>query len=104
ARAYRVATAGRPGPVVLALPADMIRDEGETLYGPCVPPLAKEPDPAALQALFKLLKEAASPVAIVGGADWSPRASHHFANFAFRYGIPVGAAFRREDSLCNNCQ
>jgi len=50
------------------------------------------------------LKEAAAPVAIVGGADWSPRASHHFANFAFRYGIPVAAAFRRQDAIANSCQ
>ena len=49
------------------------------------------------------MKDAASPVAIVGGADWSPRAAHHFANFAFRYGIPVAAAFRRQDSIDNKC-
>ena len=54
--------------------------------------------------MFELLKDAAAPVAIVGGADWSPRASHHFANFAFRYGIPVAAAFRRQDAICNSCQ
>jgi acetolactate synthase-1/2/3 large subunit len=42
-------------------------------------------------------------VAIVGGADWSPRAAHHFANFAFRYGIPVAAAFRRQDAIDNGC-
>ena len=88
ARAYRVATAGRPGPVVLALPEDMLRDEVEAPDRPCVPPLAEEPDPGAVQAMFELLKDATNPVAIVGGADWSPRASHHFANFAFRYGIP----------------
>ncbi len=104
ARAYRVATAGRPGPVVLALPEDMLRDEVEVADRPCIPPLAEEPDPGAVQAMFELLKEAADPVAIVGGADWSPRASHHFANFAFRYGIPVAAAFRRQDAICNTCQ
>ena len=104
ARAYRVATAGRPGPVVLALPEDMLRDEVEAADRPCVPPLAEAPDPGAIQALLELLKEAASPVAIVGGADWSPRAGHHFANFAFRYGIPVAAAFRRQDAICNTCQ
>ena len=71
---------------------------------PCVPPLAEAPDPGAVQALFELLKDAADPVAIVGGADWSPRAAHHFANFAFRYGIPVAAAFRRQDAICNTCQ
>ena len=54
--------------------------------------------------MFELLKDATNPVAIVGGADWSPRASHHFANFAFRYGIPVAAAFRRQDAICNTCQ
>src|SRR3569623_1543929 len=75
ARAYRAATAGRPGPVVLALPEDMLRDEVEVEDRPCVPPLAEEPDPGAVQALFELLKEAAAPIAIVGGADWSPRAS-----------------------------
>ncbi|HXS50300.1 MAG TPA: thiamine pyrophosphate-binding protein [Sphingomicrobium sp.] len=103
ARAWRVATAGRPGPVVLALPEDMLRDEVEVADRPCVPPLAEAPDPGAVQALFELLKQAASPVAIVGGADWSPRAAHHFANFAFRYGIPVAAAFRRQDSIDNKC-
>ena len=103
ARAYRVATAGRPGPVVLALPEDMLRDEVEVADRPPVPPLAEAPDPGALQALFELLKEACAPVAIVGGSDWSPRASHHFANFAFRHGIPVAAAFRRQDAVDNKC-
>ena len=103
ARAYRVATAGRPGPVVLALPEDMLRDEVDVPDRPRVPPLAEEPDPGAIQALFELLKEAAAPVAIVGGADWSPRAGHHFANFAFRYGIPTAAAFRRQDAIANSC-
>ncbi|MGE5601026.1 MAG: thiamine pyrophosphate-binding protein, partial [Pseudomonadota bacterium] len=102
-RAYRVATAGRPGPVVLALPEDMLRDQVEAADRPRVPPVAEEPDPGAIQALFELLKEAASPIAIVGGADWSPRAAHHFANFAFRYGIPVAAAFRRQDAIDNKC-
>src|SRR5919106_3519552 len=103
-RAYRVATAGRPGPVVLALPEDMLRDEVDVPDRPPVPPLAEEPDPGAIQAMFELLKEATNPIAIVGGADWSPRAAHHFANFAFRYGIPVAAAFRRQDAICNTCQ
>src|SRR5205085_12192393 len=103
ARAYRVATAGRPGRVVLALPKDMLGDEVEAADRPCVAPLAEAADPGAVQALFELLKEAASPIAIVGGADWSPRAAHHFGNFAFRYGIPVAAAFRRQDAIANSC-
>ena len=103
ARAYRVATAGRPGPVVLAIPEDMLRDEVDVPDRPAVPPVAECPDPGAIAALFELLKEATNPVAIVGGADWSPRAAHHFANFAFRHGIPVAAAFRRQDAIANSC-
>src|SRR5438270_10035802 len=103
ARAYRIATAGRPGPVVLALPEDMLRDKVDVPDRPRVPPLAEAPDPGAVQALFELLKASCAPIAVVGGADWSPRASHHFANFAFRYGIPVAAAFRRPDAICNMC-
>jgi len=102
ARAYRVATAGRPGPVVLALPEDMLRDEIEVPDRPPVPPVAEAPDPGAIQALFELLKGACAPVAIVGGADWSPRAAHHLANFAFRCGIPVAAAFRRQHAIANS--
>ncbi|HYI42623.1 MAG TPA: thiamine pyrophosphate-binding protein [Sphingomicrobium sp.] len=103
ARAYRVATAGRPGPVVLALPEDMLRDEVEAIDRPGVPPLSEGPDPGAIEALFELLKGASAPVAIVGGADWSPRAANLFAAFAERHGIPVAAAFRRQDAIDNSC-
>jgi acetolactate synthase-1/2/3 large subunit len=104
ARAWRVATAGRPGPVVLALPEDMLRDRVAVPDRPPVPPVAEGPDPAAVAALFELLKEACAPVAIVGGADWGPAAAHHFANFAARHGIPTAAAFRRQDALPNSCR
>ena len=103
ARAYRVATAGRPGPVVLAIPEDMLTDEVEALDRPPVPPVAECPDPGAVQALIELLKEATDPVAIIGGADWSPRAAHHWANFAYRHGIPTAASFRRQDAVDNKC-
>ena len=103
ARAYRVATAGRPGPVVLAIPEDMLRDEVDVPDRPRVPPVSETPDPGAIGALFDLLKDAANPVAIVGGADWSPCAGHHWANFAVRHGIPTAAAFRRQDAVANDC-
>ena len=104
ARAWRVATAGRPGPVVLAIPEDMLRDEVETLDRPRLPPVAETPDPGAIGALFELLKDAAAPLAIIGGADWSPCAAHHWASFAARHGIPTAAAFRRQDAIDNQCQ
>src|SRR4030095_11287173 len=71
---------------------------------PPVPPVAEAPDPGAIECLFALLKDAAAPVAIVGGGHRSPRAAHHFANFAPRHGIPVAAAFRRQDAIANSCQ
>ncbi|MEQ7873218.1 thiamine pyrophosphate-binding protein [Sphingomonas sp. ASV193] len=104
ARAYRVATSGRPGPVVLAIPEDMLRDEVEALDRPPVPPINQPPCAGAVEALFGLLKDATNPVAIVGGAGWNPAAAHHFANFAARHGIPVAAAFRRQDAIANDCR
>jgi len=103
ARAWRVATAGRPGPVVLAIPEDMLRDRVEVADRPAVAPLAQPPCAGAMGALFDLLKDATDPVAIIGGADWSPAAAHHFATFAVRYGIPTAAAFRRQDAIANSC-
>jgi acetolactate synthase-1/2/3 large subunit len=103
ARAWRVATAGRPGPVVLAIPEDMLRDRVEALDRPRVPPVAETPDPGAIGAMIDLLKDATNPLAIVGGADWSPCAGHHWANFAARHGIPTAAAFRRQDAVDNAC-
>ncbi|MEO6112951.1 MAG: thiamine pyrophosphate-binding protein, partial [Sphingomicrobium sp.] len=103
ARAYRVATAGRPGPVVLAIPEDMLRDTVETADRPAIAPIAQPPCAGAMGALFDLLKDATDPVAIIGGADWGPAAAHHFATFAHRYGIPTAAAFRRQDAIANSC-
>ncbi|MBB3764203.1 thiamine pyrophosphate-binding protein [Sphingomicrobium lutaoense] len=101
ARAFRVATSGRPGPVVLEIPEDMLRDEVEATDRPAIAPIAQPPCAGAVGALFDLLKDAAAPVAIVGGADWCPKAGSYFATFARRYGIPVAAAFRRQDAIDN---
>jgi acetolactate synthase-1/2/3 large subunit len=103
ARAFRVATAGRPGPVVLALPEDMLRDEVEAIDRPKIAPIAQPPCAGAMEAMFGLLEDATNPVAIIGGAGWDRDAAHHFATFAFRYGIPTAAAFRRQDAISNDC-
>ncbi|MCL6699744.1 thiamine pyrophosphate-binding protein [Sphingomonas sp. NSE70-1] len=103
ARAFRVATAGRPGPVVLSLPEDMLRDEVEAIDRPKIAPIAQPPCAGAMDAMFGLLKDATNPVAIIGGAGWDRDAAHHFATFAWRYGIPTAAAFRRQDAIDNDC-
>jgi acetolactate synthase-1/2/3 large subunit len=103
ARAWRVATAGRPGPVVLAIPEDMLRDEVEALDRVAIAPMVEYPDPGAVASLHGLLKDAAAPLAIIGGADWSASAAHHFASWATRVGLPVATAFRRQDAIDNDC-
>ena len=103
ARAYATAMAGRPGPVVLALPEDMLTDRVEARDRPRVAPPEQDPDGAAMEQVMALLKEAVAPVAIVGGAGWTAGAAHYFAEFATRIGLPVASAFRRQDAIDNAC-
>ncbi|QIQ86496.1 thiamine pyrophosphate-dependent enzyme [Erythrobacter sp.] len=101
ARAFSVAISGRPGPVVLALPEDMLCDEVSAAIAPR--PRVERPTqaacPDAMQALVGLLADAASPIAIVGGAGWNRKARHCFQSFAERIGLPVATAFRRQDAI-----
>ncbi|HVI97746.1 MAG TPA: thiamine pyrophosphate-binding protein [Sphingomonas sp.] len=103
ARAYHVAMSGRPGPVVLALPEDMLLDRVEAVDRPRVEAPAQPCDPIAMGALSALLDRAERPVAIVGGAGWNADAAENFASWAARTGIPVAAAFRRQDAVANTC-
>ncbi|MDC8755825.1 thiamine pyrophosphate-binding protein [Erythrobacter sp. sf7] len=105
ARAYAVAINGRPGPVVLALPEDMlVEDVPSTLEPrPFVDRVAQAACPDAMQALFGLIADAASPVAIIGGAGWNAKARHYFQQFAERIGLPVATAFRRQDAISPAC-
>ena len=102
ARAWNVALAGRPGPVVIALPEDMLL-EAVTGVEPR-PPGARPAQavcPDAMGVLIEMIEAAASPVAIVGGAGWHAKAREHFTNFAERVGLPVAGAFRRQDAISN---
>ena len=101
ARAFSVAVSGRPGPVVLALPEDMLCDPVPAKLSPR-PAAVRSPQavcPDAMQALFGMLADAASPVAIVGGAGWNTKARLGFQQFAERVGLPVATAFRRQDAI-----
>ena len=103
ARAYSVAMSGRPGPVVLALPEDMLLDQVEAIDRPRIAVPAQPCDPIAMGALAALLDRAERPVAIVGGAGWTADAGRDFGSWAQRTGIPVVAAFRRQDAVANDC-
>jgi acetolactate synthase-1/2/3 large subunit len=100
AHAYATAISGRPGPVVLALPEDMLSDAaGDAAPRPFVHRPAQAPCPDALTTLRAMLADAAAPVAIVGGAGWDAKARTYFQMFAERLGIPVATAFRRQDAI-----
>ena len=100
ARAYATAISGRPGPVVLALPEDMLSDPaGDAAPRPFVHRPAQAPCPDALTAMLAMIGDAASPVAIIGGAGWDTKAREYFTAFAERLGIPVATAFRRQDAI-----
>ncbi len=101
ARAYSVAMNGRPGPVVIALPEDMLCDVVEAVDRPKVEPIWQAPSASRLAALEQMLHDAKAPVAIIGGAGWTPEAGKDFQAFAEKWGIPVAAAFRRQDAIAN---
>lgn len=106
ARAYAVAMSGRPGPVVLALPEDMLVEQVPSSLAPrpFVTRPAQAVCPDAMQALLGLIADAASPIAIIGGAGWNAKARTYFQQFAERIGLPVATAFRRQDAIAPDSQ
>jgi acetolactate synthase-1/2/3 large subunit len=101
ARAYATAVSGRPGPVVVVLPEDMLMDQAEAMDRSRVERSTQIPAPEALDQVATWLAEAKAPLAIVGGADWSQSTAGAFSCFARLWGLPVAGAFRRQDSLTN---
>lgn len=101
ARAFAVATSGRPGPVVIALPEDMLSARADVPDRPG-PFAALSPDwSEAARAVLTRLREHRRPLVIVGGPHWSMRAAQDLARFAGVQGLPVALGFRRQDYLDN---
>lgn len=101
ARAWNVATTGRPGPVVIALPEDMLLDEVEASDRPRLLHHSAGLDPDDFTDVLDLLRTAERPLAIVGGAGWDVATGAAFDDFARRWGLPVAGAFRRQDAIPN---
>ncbi|MGQ7249193.1 thiamine pyrophosphate-binding protein [Halomonas sp. V046] len=95
ARAYRVATSGRPGPVVLALPEDTLWGEAEVADTSPMAPLHAYPGAHQLAELKARLAEAERPLLLIGGSGWTEQAQAQMAAFAERFDLPVGVAWRR---------
>src|SRR5262249_43752581 len=102
ARAYSTACSGRPGPVVLALPEDMLARESDVPDARPFTAVRPHPGAADIQQLRGLLRESKRPLAIIGGAGWTARATADVTPFLEENVLPAGAAFRRQDALDND--
>jgi len=100
-QAFQVATSGRPGPVVVALPEDMLRDRhAAAVVGP-FRAVRAHPGAADLAEMRRLLAAAERPIMLVGGSGWSDAAAADIARFAMANELPVCCSFRRQDIVDN---
>lgn len=95
-RAFAVATSGRPGPVVVVLPEDMLTDTVEAVAAKPFVPVEAHPGPAQLETFRDLLERAERPIAILGGTRWREDSVAAFTAFAERFALPVACSFRRQ--------
>lgn len=95
ARAFRMATQGRPGPVVVSLPEDMLTEIGLCVDAPKIVPIATAPCENDLLLLKSLLLDAQSPLVILGGSLWDETGYEAMHDFASRFNLPVATSFRR---------
>jgi acetolactate synthase-1/2/3 large subunit len=101
ARAWALATSGRPGPVVIALPEDMLRDEADVPDARPHVPVAPSPAAEDLERLRALLAGAARPLIVVGEGGWTAQAGADVLAFAESSGVPVAASWRCQDYVDN---
>jgi acetolactate synthase-1/2/3 large subunit len=100
-RAFHVAQSGRPGPVVLALPENMLSARADVPDLPAVAPMPPSVCSDQIDAVLQLLCRAKRPLVIAGGSVWSAQAAQDLARFAEGFGLPVCATFRRMDRIDN---
>ncbi|MGB0630481.1 MAG: thiamine pyrophosphate-binding protein, partial [Alphaproteobacteria bacterium] len=100
-RAFHVATSGRPGPVVLALPEDMQTERADAEDGMPYRSAQASPGAAQIEQFRTLLAAAKKPLVLAGGGGWSAEACADLASFAEANHLPVAAAFRRQDLMDN---
>ncbi|MCC2594912.1 thiamine pyrophosphate-binding protein [Pusillimonas sp. MFBS29] len=99
-RAFHIATSGRPGPVVIALPEDMLVEMAAVADAPRYEVIESAPTTQQLQALAQQLAQARKPIAILGGTRWNQSAVDQFSDFCTRHQLPVAVQFRRQ-MLCS---
>ncbi|MEM6666413.1 MAG: thiamine pyrophosphate-binding protein [Pseudomonadota bacterium] len=94
--AFHVALAGRPGPVVVSLPEDMLRDRAEAVIGAQAEAGVSAPDTASVAHVEAALRAAKRPFVVAGGSRWDEDSVAGLKAFAERWNLPVGCSFRRQ--------
>jgi acetolactate synthase I/II/III large subunit len=102
ARAFTTAMNGRPGPVVLVLPEDMLTQAVDAEPLPRVEPVQAWSDPGALRELRTLLLASERPLVVAGGGGWTPQSAAALQRFAENWQLPVANAFRFQDTFDNH--
>ncbi len=99
--AFHAATSGRCGPVVLALPEDMLAEEATVPDGRRYAPAQAAPSPEAMRSFAALLESASRPLLLIGGSAWSDEGRAALTRFAHRHDLPVACAWRFQDAFDN---
>jgi acetolactate synthase-1/2/3 large subunit len=105
ARAFATAMNGRPGPVVLVLPEDMLTQLMPAPVPQVLPRVTAVEawsDPGSLRTLRQMLLQAQRPLVIAGGGGWTVQAAQALQRFAENWKLPVGNAFRFQDTFDNH--
>ncbi|MCZ6590134.1 MAG: thiamine pyrophosphate-binding protein [Alphaproteobacteria bacterium] len=100
-RAFSTAVSGRPGPVVVSLPEDMLTDLVDVADTPAFQRVEAQPADADLARLGEMLQAASKPLVLVGGGGWSAEAGADLEAFAAANNLPVTASFRAQDIIDN---
>ena len=101
-QAFHVATSGRPGPVMLSLPEDMLRELSGVGDARTYRAVQAHPGPGDMEQLRTMLVAAKQPVMMLGGGTWTPKAVADIATFAEANGLPVCCSFRNQDRFDNH--
>lgn len=100
-RAFHVAQSGRPGPVVLALPENMLSAQADVPDIPARAPMPPSVCGEQIDAVLDMLCAAERPLVVAGGSVWSTQAAQDLARFAENFQLPVCVTFRRQDRIDN---
>lgn len=103
-RAFQTAISGRPGPVVLSLPEDMLSEAVPATIKTARPAetIGTAPAPSTIPQLQEMIETAERPIVILGGGNWSEETGRNIADFATKFGVPVATSLRCQDYIPNS--